>query len=530
MTAFASRFKIFFVFWFTACAFAQADLFSGDEENTDASATIVVYNKADENSKGLADYYAAARQIPKDHIIGLDCPITEEITRLQYETTIATPLRSEFIIRGWWKTGQGLDKSQRLEETKIRFVALIRGMPLKIAPEAGINGTNQGPAERNEASVDSELACLDVMPWPITGPLSNPYYKRYVGIQDANMPPGLLLVCRLDGPTEESVLAMIDASLATEKTGLWGWAYVDMRNIREGGYKEGDDWLREAVSSMRRRGIPVLTDNAPETLPVGFPLTNAAVYYGWYDGNPSGPFADPRLRLRPGSIAVHIHSFSANTLRNPSTNWAGPLVMRGAAATVGNVYEPYLSMTTNLDILQDRLMGGFTFAESAYMAIRSVSWMGVVVGDPLYRPYKVWQDLTRSDAPETSWERYRKIILAANGDVIAAAPELRKAAKETGKSMFLESLASALADSGRPGEALAEIDAAMAMEKETDISVRLALEKITLLRGMGKREEAGAIAKEFQKRTSNPDQLQLLRSIYNQIFPPPPTPTPAPTQ
>ncbi len=148
--------------------------------------------------------------------------------------------------------------------------------------------------------MDSELSCLDLTPWPITGPLSNPYFKRYVTIQDANMPPGLLLVCRLDGPTMESVMAMIDGALAAEKIGLWGWAYVDMRNIQGGGYKEGDDWLREAVSSMRRRGIPVLVDQAPETLPVGFPLTNAAVYYGWYDGNASGPFADTSLRLRQG--------------------------------------------------------------------------------------------------------------------------------------------------------------------------------------------------------------------------------------
>lgn len=530
MTAFASRFKIFYVFWITACVFAHADLFSGDQENTDASATVVVYNRADPDSKSLAQYYAAARQIPKDHVVGLDCSLSEEISRLEYETTIATPLRSEFIIRGWWKTVPGLDGSQRLESTSVRFVALIRGVPLKIAPEAGINGTNQGPTERNEASVDSELSCLDLTPWPITGPLSNPYFKRYVTIQDANMPPGLLLVCRLDGPTMESVMAMIDGALAAEKIGLWGWAYVDMRNIQGGGYKEGDDWLREAVSSMRRRGIPVLVDQAPETLPVGFPLTNAAVYYGWYDGNASGPFADTSLRLRQGAIAVHIQSFSAATMRSPITNWTGPLVMRGAAVTVGNVYEPYLSMTTNLDILQDRLMGGFTFAESAYMAIRSVSWMGIAVGDPLYRPYKNWQELLGRDALESSWERYRKIILAANGDVIAAAPELRKAAKETGKSMFLESLAAVLTDAGKPAEALVEIDAALALEKDKDVSVRLALEKIALLRGFGKREEAGAMAKDFQNKTNDASQLQLLQSIYNQIFPPPPTPTPTPAQ
>ncbi len=75
-----------------------------------------------------------------------------------------------------------------------------------------------------------------------------------------------------------------------------------------------------------------------------------------------------------------------------------------------------------------------------------------------------------------------------------------------------------------------EIDAAMAMEKDKDVSVRLALEKIALLRGFGNREEAGAMAKDFQNKTNDASQLQLLQSIYNQIFPPPPTPTPTPAQ
>ncbi len=75
----------------------------------------------------------------------------------------------------------------------------------------------------------------------------------------------------------------------------------------------------------------------------------------------NGPFADPAFRFRNGAVAVHIHSFSAATLRSPTSGWSGPLLERGAAATVGNVYEPYLTLTANLDVLQDRLMSGFTF-------------------------------------------------------------------------------------------------------------------------------------------------------------------------
>jgi hypothetical protein len=62
----------------------------------------------------------------------------------------------------------------------------------------------------------------------------------------------------------------------------------------------------------------------------------------------------------------------ASTLRDKNSGWAGPLVSRGAAATVGNVYEPYLELTAHLDILNDRLLHGFTFGE-AYSCRREVS-------------------------------------------------------------------------------------------------------------------------------------------------------------
>ena len=54
-----------------------------------------------------------------------------------------------------------------------------------------------------------------------------------------------------------------------------------------------------------------------------------------------------------------------------------------------------LQMTAHLDIFNDQLLKGFTLAESAYMATRALSWMTVVVGDPLYRPYASWLQIDR---------------------------------------------------------------------------------------------------------------------------------------
>ena len=54
---------------------------------------------------------------------------------------------------------------------------------------------------------------------------------------------------------------------------------------------------------------------------------------------------------------------------------------------LGNVYEPYLSLTTHFDTFADRLLKGYTIAESAAMGSQGISWMTLIVGDPLYRPF-----------------------------------------------------------------------------------------------------------------------------------------------
>ena len=61
--------------------------------------TIVVFNSAVPDSEALAKFYAEKRGIAADHLVGLDCPSEEEISREQYDTTIAEPLRKMFEDR-----------------------------------------------------------------------------------------------------------------------------------------------------------------------------------------------------------------------------------------------------------------------------------------------------------------------------------------------------------------------------------------------------------------------------------------------
>jgi hypothetical protein len=56
---------------------------------------------------------------------------------------------------------------------------------------------------------------------------------------------------------------------------------------------------------------------------------------------------------------------------------------------MGTVYEPYLGLTPHEDIFTKRLLDGNYFAEAAYASIPGLSWMVTVIGDPLYRPFRV---------------------------------------------------------------------------------------------------------------------------------------------
>jgi uncharacterized protein (TIGR03790 family) len=495
------------------------------EPSPEALATVVVYNAEDADSTSLAKYYAKRREIPEKNLVALKCPLSEEITRGEYRATIAAPLRAALLTRGFWREEPGSDQ---LVTSSVRFLAIIRGIPLKIQADETIAADSSLPpaiGSRNEASVDSELMTLGLRLRSPSGALPNPYYRRFTPVMDIAQDPQMLMISRLDAPDTITVRAMIDDAISSERDGLWGWGYIDSRGILTGPYAEGDAWLNAALDAMRQQGIPVMMDSSAETFPSGFPVTDAAVYYGWYAADANGPFADPLFRFRPGAVAAHIHSFSAVTLRSTTRGWCGPLLLRGAAATVGNVYEPYLALTTDLAIMQDRLMAGFTFAESAWSATKALSWMTVAIGDPLYKPYAAWQKFGNRSGRQSSWEQYRSIILAHDGSVLAAARKLRTTARQTANSLFLEALAATQLDDGDKEASLRSLREALEIERRNDVRFRLGLEEYAVLRAMGDTRAASRALSRVATEDIPARSRELLAKFYDHMNPNPgPTP------
>ncbi len=368
---------------------------------------LIVANKSLPESVALARYYAERRSIATNRIFLVTCPQTMEITRQQFNDTLRDPIERHLEERGWLVSGE----RGEARRNECWLLVLCWGVPLKIAADPTLQEkaaeSMRSLFRRNEAAVDSELTTLPAGRVMLTGPRGNPFYKMEF------FPPAsrrMMMVARLDGPNVAVARALVDRALAAETTGLLGRAYFDVRGSQDPGYKVADDYFRAAYEMARRAGIESVLDEKEEIFPVDYPMTEVAIYAGWYAGQLAGAVGRPDFRFRPGAIVHHIHSFSADTM---NSGWVGPCLARGAGAAVGNVYEPYLQLVLNSQIFFERLLAGHNFAESAYAATPALSWQQTVVGDPLYRPFPfgVDEQVNRLEAvrhPDCAWAYLRK--------------------------------------------------------------------------------------------------------------------------
>ncbi|MCX6899207.1 MAG: TIGR03790 family protein [Verrucomicrobia bacterium] len=368
---------------------------------------LIVANKTLPDSVALARYYAERRSVATNRILLVNCPQTMEISRLQFNETLRDPIEHCLEERGWLAR----DEKGAVKRNDCWLLVLCWGVPLKIASDPTLQekaaDSMRSVFRRNEAAVDSELAVLPSGHIMLAGPRGNPFYKMEF------FPPAsrhMMMVARLDGPSVTVARALVDRALAVETTGLLGRVYFDARGIQDPGHKAADDYLRAAHQAARRAGFESVLDEKEEVFPADYPMTDVALYAGWYAGGLEGPFRRPDFRFRPGAVVHHIHSFSAATM---NSGWVGPSLARGAGASVGNVYEPYLQLVLNSQIFFERLLSGHNFAESAYAATPALSWQQTVVGDPLYRPcpFTANEQADRLEAtrhPDLPWAYLRK--------------------------------------------------------------------------------------------------------------------------
>lgn len=495
----------------------------------------VLYNNQDPESEQLAKFYAKMRAIPRANLIGLELSKKGEITRKEYNETLRDPLRAIFTSRQWWSMAKTQQGQILPGKSKISTLVCMRGVPFKIKREAipAVPQTKDSakklPApfnKANEAAVDSELSMVGIHGLSPLGPLNNAYFKKDIHFDQAKL-PFLLLVGRIDGPSLSLCKRIVSDAITTERRGLWGMCYLDLAKKGKS-YAMGDKWLESIAKLNDGIGIPTVVDKNKQTFTTNYPMNAASLYYGWYTSHQNGPLLNPKFRFRRGAVAVHLHSFSASQLRNPTRHWTGPLLEKGAAATVGNVYEPYLHLTHHLDILHDRLIKGYSLVEAAYMACPSLSWQNVVLGDPLYRPFLHLDGGGSKD----EFDRDYRAIRVAN-QVWKNAPELmvqklRTAAAAKGNATIYEYLGLRCRQHQQNDVAIAFFQTASKKHLLNGDRLRQWIYTADIQREAGNKPLAIATLRQAKVLSGDTPESKSVTALLNILDPPPPPPVQAP--
>lgn len=489
-------------------------------------AVAVLYNSDLPDSKELAEYYASKRDIPVENLIGLTLSKNGKITRKEYQESLEAPLRKHFTDKGWWELGNTDDGIKLAVKNKIQVIVSMHGVPYGIENDHNLKlPDGQKPddfTKLNCAAVDSELAALSFHNFPIYQPLPNKYFQADSSFINANHPYSIM-VGRIDADSLTTCKRMIDDAIEIEKTGLWGMAYLDLAQ-KGAGYKMGDDWITEIESKNWKLGIPTTIDKNQDTYLTNYPMRDVAMYYGWYTGGVNGPFINPDFKLKKGAIAIHLHSFSASDIRNPGASWVGPLIAKGATATLGNVYEPYLQGTHHFNILHDRLTQGYTLIESAYMSVPLLSWQNLVIGDPLYQPY-LHLDGTGDEVNEDKFYRACQLAFKEWGaDIPEFVRKMRASAHNTNDGRYFEVVGLFRRHQGELDEASLFFESAQKMYLLDSDKTRNALHNIDILVEAGQREKAIIACKELLLKIKDTSEFKTVQAMLNILSPPPPPP------
>jgi uncharacterized protein (TIGR03790 family) len=328
---------------------------------------LLVVNRASPISQSIAEYYAARRHVPAANICRLDTPPDEEISRDVYQSRIADPIAA--FLRA------------HHQEERILYIVTTSGLPLRVR--------GHGAALLSEiASVDSELALLysDMHGHPHSAPsgVPNPFFgKTKAPFRHPDFP--IYLATRLTGYDLADVKGIIDRALGARNRGMF---VIDLRGSDSTG---GNKWLLQAAAQLPKNRV--ILDQSSSVL---YNQIDVIAYASWGSNDPDRKQRHLGFHWLPGAIATEYVSTNARTFARPPDNWTFPAsfggssqdlaadyIHDGASGASGHVAEPYLQFTPRPDILLPAYYQGRSLAESFYLSIRSLSWMNIVIGDPL---------------------------------------------------------------------------------------------------------------------------------------------------
>jgi uncharacterized protein (TIGR03790 family) len=385
----------------------------------EADEIVVIANSDVAASTQIAQYYCAKRDVPVDNILALPlgAGLSDTITRDDYEKKLAEPIRKKL--------------SSREFADKIKCLLTTYGVPIKVGDRGSLKGLENKlkqlkklaeqeknkierlgqsgvantsremkDAKRKLAQLQSEIdrivgketnACVDSELSMVL--FDNYELYRWQPNKLNNSVPGLsfntLMVSRLDGPSFDVAKGLVDKAISAEKIGLRGVAYIDSRGIAKDKkpYSFGyfDQSLRDLAVFTRLRTEMTVKQEQTEELFARGTCPRTAIYCGWYSLK---KYIDA-FDFVDGAIGYHISSWEAVDLRDPnSSQWCPAMLADGITATLGPVAEPYLHSFPEPRAFFLKLFNGHCLVEAYYHTKPFNSWQLILIGDPLYTPFK----------------------------------------------------------------------------------------------------------------------------------------------
>ena len=337
-----------------------------------AGNVMVIVNQMSPLSHTIGDYYVLKRHIPLANVCKLTIAPNEEVSRDDFQKKIAAPIAACL-------------RSRHLED-KILYIVTTAGVPLKIRGALGQNG--------DAASVDSELTLLysDMRgrPHSLPGAIPNPFFaETNVPFRHPHFP--IYLVTRLAGYDFDDIKGLVDRALSAHNSGKF------VIDLKADDSSPGNDWLRAAALALPKDRL-ILDDSAT----VLYNQRDVIGYAGWGSNDPDRKQRHLGFQWLPGAIMTEYVSTNARTFTRPPDGWnlgswkdsktwfagspqtlTADYIHEGVTGASGHVEEPYLHLTPRPNILLPAYYHGRNLAESYYLSIPMLSWMNVVIGDPL---------------------------------------------------------------------------------------------------------------------------------------------------
>jgi uncharacterized protein (TIGR03790 family) len=333
---------------------------------------LIVVNQSSALSRKIGEYYAARRRVPASNICRFSASTDEEISRADFNDQIAHPIQDYLRVHN-------------LTE-KILYIVTTAGLPLKVRGSGGLTG--------DAASVDSELTLLyfDLhgRSHALGAGIANPFFgKMNAPFRHPDFP--IYLVTRLAGYDFDDAKALVDRALLAHNRGKF------VIDLKADDATHGNRWLLEAAQQLPRDRV--VLDRSADVLEHE---SDVIAYASWGSNDPARKQRHLDFHWLPGAIMTEYVSTNARTFARPPDGWniggwgdqnatfagspqtlTADYIHDGATGASGHVYEPYLQYTPRPNILLPAYYHGRNLAESYYLSIPVLSWMNIVIGDPL---------------------------------------------------------------------------------------------------------------------------------------------------